>query len=242
MQAVARWGNFFNQELYGPPTNLPWGIAIQCSHRIVQYACPVGSDPNATLGEHFQPLFLYESLSGLLGVLGLMFLARRFGRRLRTGDLLAAFFIWYGIVRFSLETLRADNWTFFGVPMAQIFSTIFILVGILIIVVRRLRGAPTFLVADAAEMVAAMEEVGVPGEGGDAATAADLAADAAADVTAAEVVAAQAAGDDESAEDAPDEPEDDLTGLLAQRPAEAGAEPSEQPEPPEPPESTPPNA
>ena len=70
MQAVARWGNFFNQELYGPPTNLPWGIAIECSHRIAQYACPAGSDPNATLGEHFQPLFLYESLSGLLGVLG----------------------------------------------------------------------------------------------------------------------------------------------------------------------------
>jgi phosphatidylglycerol:prolipoprotein diacylglycerol transferase len=246
MQAVARWGNFFNQELYGPPTNLPWGIAIQCSHRIVQYACPVGSDPNATLGEHFQPLFLYESLSGLLGVLGLMFLARRFGRRLRTGDLLAVFFIWYGIVRFSLETLRADNWTFFGVPMAQIFSTIFILVGILIIVVRRLRGAPTFLVADAAEMVAAMEEVGVPGEGGDAGTAADRAADAAATVTATEVVAAEPAGDDEpedapdEPEDAPDEPEDDLTGLLAPRPAEAEAQ-AEPSEPSEPPETTPPN-
>ncbi|HEX7473824.1 MAG TPA: prolipoprotein diacylglyceryl transferase, partial [Candidatus Limnocylindrales bacterium] len=157
MQAVARWGNFFNQELYGPPTNLPWGIAIQCSHRIVQYACPAGSDPAATLGEHFQPLFLYESLSGLLGVLGLMFLARRFSGRLRTGDLLAVFFIWYGIVRFSLETLRADNWTFFGVPMAQIFSTLFILLGVLIILVRHLRHVPTLDAADAATALAAMD-------------------------------------------------------------------------------------
>jgi phosphatidylglycerol:prolipoprotein diacylglycerol transferase len=153
MQAVARWGNFFNQELYGPPTNQPWGIAIQCSHRIVQYACPAGSDPAATLGEHFQPLFLYESVSGFLGVLALMFLARRFGRRLRTGDLLAVFFIWYGVVRFGLETLRADNWTFFGVPMAQIFSTIFILIGIAILFVRHVRGAPKLVAVDAAAMV-----------------------------------------------------------------------------------------
>ena len=226
MQAVARWGNFFNQELYGPPTNLPWGIAIQCSHRIVQYACPAGSDPNATLGQHFQPLFLYESLSGLVGVLALMFLARRLPRRLRTGDLLAVFFIWYGIVRFGLETLRADNWTFFGVPMAQIFSTIFIVIGILILIVRRLRGAPTFLVADSAAMVAALEPVGVPGEGGeDADASADLAADAAAAEAASEAAGGDGAGDaddagDDEAED--DAAEDDLTSLLAPK-AEAPA-------------------
>ena len=39
MQAIARWGNFFNQELYGPPTNLPWGISIECVHRIAAYPC-----------------------------------------------------------------------------------------------------------------------------------------------------------------------------------------------------------
>jgi phosphatidylglycerol---prolipoprotein diacylglyceryl transferase len=52
MQAIARWGNFFNQELYGAPTNLPWGIAIQCMYRTQGYACPPGSDPAATLGQH----------------------------------------------------------------------------------------------------------------------------------------------------------------------------------------------
>jgi phosphatidylglycerol---prolipoprotein diacylglyceryl transferase len=157
MQAIARWGNFFNQELYGPPTNLPWGIAIQCSHRIVQYACPAGSDPTATLGQHFHPLFLYESVSGFLGLLVLLFLARRYGRRLRTGDLLAVFFIWYGVVRFALETLRADNWTFYGIPMAQIFSTISIVLGLAIILVRRLRRAPTLDAADAADLAEALE-------------------------------------------------------------------------------------
>ena len=97
MQAIGRLGNFFNQELYGPPTNLPWGIAIQCKHRVAQYACPAGSDPNATLGQHFQPLFLYEAVSAVIGLLFLLWLGRRFSDRLRAGDLLLIFFIWYGV-------------------------------------------------------------------------------------------------------------------------------------------------
>jgi prolipoprotein diacylglyceryltransferase len=56
MQAVARWGNFFNQELYGPPTTLPWGIPIDCAHRVAAYACPPGSDPSAVLAERFIPV------------------------------------------------------------------------------------------------------------------------------------------------------------------------------------------
>jgi phosphatidylglycerol:prolipoprotein diacylglycerol transferase len=136
MQAVARWGNFFNQELYGPPTTLPWGIAIQCAHRIEAYACPPGSDPAATLGQHFQPLFLYESLSGLLGAAVLIWIGFRFRNRLRPGDLALTFFIWYGVVRFVLETLRNDNWTFFGVPTAQIVSLLFIVPALAILLWR----------------------------------------------------------------------------------------------------------
>ena len=139
MQAIARWGNFFNQELYGAPTDLPWGIAIQCQYRTQGYACPLGSDPAATLGQHFQPMFLYESLSGALGALVLIWLARRFAARLRAGDLLLVFFVWYASVRFVVETLKADNWTFFGVPMAMLISAAVIVaaVGVLI---RRHRG------------------------------------------------------------------------------------------------------
>jgi len=125
MQAVGRWGNFFNQELYGPPTSLPWGIAIDCAHRIEAYAC--SAFPVATT--HFQPLFLYESLSGLLGVAVLVALSRseRARRFLRPGDLLVVLFIWYSIVRFLLEFLRTDNWRLGDMPTAQIFSILFIL-------------------------------------------------------------------------------------------------------------------
>jgi phosphatidylglycerol---prolipoprotein diacylglyceryl transferase len=141
MQAIARWGNFFNQELYGSPTDLPWGVAIQCQYRTQGYACPPGSDPAATLGQHFQPLFLYESVSGLLGALVLLWLARRFGPRLRPGDLLLTFFVWYGSVRFVLESFKSNNWTFFGVPTAQVIAAITVL-GATTILILRHRGHP----------------------------------------------------------------------------------------------------
>ena len=141
MQAIARWGNFFNQELYGSPTNLPWGIAIQCQYRTKGYPCPPGSDPTATLGQHFQPMFLYESISGLIGLLVLIWLARRFAARLRPGDLLLVFFIWYGTVRFGVESLKADNWTFFGVPVAQIIAAITVVGAGVILITRHSRGS-----------------------------------------------------------------------------------------------------
>ena len=150
MQAIARWGNFFNQELYGAPTNLPWGIAIQCQYRTQGYPCPPGSDPLATLGQHFQPMFLYESLSGLLGAIVLIWLARTLVHRLRPGDLLLVFFIWYGSARFAVESLKADNWVFFGVPMAQIISVIAVLGAAAILLMRHRRqpNQPEAVVAD----------------------------------------------------------------------------------------------
>jgi len=134
MQAIGRWGNFFNQELYGPPTSLPWGIAIDCAHRILVYPCE--SFPEATTG--FQPLFLYESISGLVGLAALLWLGRRHRARFRPGDFLLIFFMWYGVVRFGLEFLRLENWTIGGIATAQIFSTVFALGALVIFVGRRL--------------------------------------------------------------------------------------------------------
>ncbi|MFL5779524.1 MAG: prolipoprotein diacylglyceryl transferase [Chloroflexota bacterium] len=122
MQAIARWGNFFNQELYGSPTTLPWGIPIQCANRIADFPC--ATFPFETT--RFHPLFLYESLSGALGCIFLVWLGYHARERLRPGDLLLVFFAWYGVVRFALETLRHDNWTFFGIPTAQVVSLVFV--------------------------------------------------------------------------------------------------------------------
>jgi phosphatidylglycerol---prolipoprotein diacylglyceryl transferase len=144
MQAIGRLGNFFNQELYGPPTSLPWGIRIDCLHRIPQYACGTAFPE----GTHFQPLFLYESLSGLIGFLVLTWLARRSRSRLVPGDLLLIFFIWYGLTRFALESLRSGNWTFFGIPTAQIVTLGFILFGVVGLIYRHGPGRPDALAVD----------------------------------------------------------------------------------------------
>jgi phosphatidylglycerol:prolipoprotein diacylglycerol transferase len=141
MQAIGRWGNFFNQELYGPPTDLPWGIPIDCDHRVVPYLCPpAGTTPvDAT----FQPLFLYESISGLLGALFLIWLGRRFTHRTRPGDLFLIFFIWYGTVRFALETLRVGNWTVQEIPVASIVSVALVGGAAVLLVARHLRPGQT---------------------------------------------------------------------------------------------------
>jgi phosphatidylglycerol:prolipoprotein diacylglycerol transferase len=164
MQAIGRWGNFFNQELYGPPTTLPWGIAIDCAHRVLQYPCD--TFPMATT--HFHPLFLYESISGLVGAATLIWLSRRRPGWLRTGDLMPIFFIWYGVVRFLIEFLRLGRWTLEGVPTAQLFSILFIVGSIVVLAYRHRRIEPADDDDDAA-----MSDVGERPTDGDAMEAAE---------------------------------------------------------------------
>jgi phosphatidylglycerol---prolipoprotein diacylglyceryl transferase len=140
MQAIGRWGNYFNQELFGPPTTFPWGIPIACANRL-QDVYPCAILPEATT--RFHPLFLYESISGLIGAAVLIWLGFRLRDRLRPGDLFIIFLIWYGATRLVLETLRQDNWTFFGVPVAQIISLAVILVGVGGLLYRHRRGHPS---------------------------------------------------------------------------------------------------
>jgi phosphatidylglycerol:prolipoprotein diacylglycerol transferase len=86
-------------------------------------------------------MFLYESLSGLIGAIVLIWIARRFAGRLRTGDLLLVFFVWYGAVRFVVESLKANNWRIFGVPTAQIVAAITVLGAAAILVARHARSS-----------------------------------------------------------------------------------------------------
>ncbi len=138
MQAAGRLGNFFNQELYGPPTQLPWGLAIDCLHRVIEYPCT--TFPLETT--HFQPLFLYESLSGLVGAATLVWLSSRPRPWLRVGDLAALMLIWIGGVRFLVEFLRIGNWRLGDIPTAQLFGAAFVLIGIGILWLRRRQNAP----------------------------------------------------------------------------------------------------
>ncbi|MFI7482731.1 prolipoprotein diacylglyceryl transferase [Kocuria sp. M1R5S2] len=98
-QAIGRWGNWFNQELFGRPTTLPWGLEIDPGNPNFP-----GGLPADTL---FHPTFLYESLWNLLGVVLLIWLDRRF--RLDGGRLFAVYLVHYGIGRMLIELfLRID--------------------------------------------------------------------------------------------------------------------------------------
>jgi len=101
-QAIGRWGNFINQELYGPPTELPWGILIDPANRIAEYR----GLPAAT---RFHPTFLYESLWLFAGFILLVFLNRRFREQWKPGTLFALFLIWWGAGRTWIELFRPDQ-------------------------------------------------------------------------------------------------------------------------------------
>jgi prolipoprotein diacylglyceryl transferase len=95
-QAIGRWGNWWNQELFGKPTSLPWGLQIDRVNR------PAGYERFST----FQPTFLYESLLALVGVGLLLLLERRF--RFRAPALFSLYVAYYALVRFCMELIRID--------------------------------------------------------------------------------------------------------------------------------------
>ncbi len=108
-QAIGRWGNYVNQELYGPPTDLPWGIYISPQNRL----------PGYEAFERFHPLFLYESLWNLANFIFLWWLWRRLGKRLHKGDLFLVYLVAYPLGRFMLEFLRLDYVPMLGINFNQ---------------------------------------------------------------------------------------------------------------------------
>jgi phosphatidylglycerol:prolipoprotein diacylglycerol transferase len=138
-QAIGRLGNFINQELYGPPTTLPWGLHIDAAHRLAPYD-NIQLYPDST---RFQPLFLYELLWDGIGFALLLWISRRFAKQLRTGDLFLLYLIWVPLGRFFLEFLRTDSWFFPGTPFNPLHIIIAaIVITASVIFVRRDRSQP----------------------------------------------------------------------------------------------------
>ncbi|KQR55004.1 prolipoprotein diacylglyceryl transferase [Leifsonia sp. Leaf336] len=130
-QAIGRLGNYFNQELFGLPTNLPWGLQIDAGNK----AIPVGL-PDNTL---FQPLFLYEIIWNVIGVVVILFLERKF--RLQWGKTLAVYLIWYGLGRSYLESIRIDpsEFSLLGIPSNVWAAFLAVVLGIVIFIVQSRR-------------------------------------------------------------------------------------------------------
>jgi phosphatidylglycerol---prolipoprotein diacylglyceryl transferase len=138
-QAIGRWGNFVNQELYGPPTDLPWGITIDAPHRYGAFTDLSKYPLDVT---RFHPLFLYESVINTIGFIFLALVSRKW-RWLKEGDVILLYMLWYGANRIIVESLRPDAWTLAGgLPTAQLISIGMVVVAIGALVVRHLlRGA-----------------------------------------------------------------------------------------------------
>jgi phosphatidylglycerol:prolipoprotein diacylglycerol transferase len=133
-QAIGRWGNFFNEEAFGRPTNLPWKLYISETHRPPEYRDV----------EYFHPTFLYESLWDL-GVFALLVLVlrRRFERA--PGALFLAYLALYSVGRFWIEGLRTDSLMFGSIRVAQAVSLLALalaVVGVPILLRRSRAPAP----------------------------------------------------------------------------------------------------
>ena len=131
-QTIGRFGNYFNQELFGRPTDLPWGIPIEILKRPHRY---IGS-------EHFHPTFLYESLGNLLVFAVLMFLLFHFLKRGKKNYeyIIVSYLVMYSILRFLVEFIRIDITPYlFGLRFPQVMSLLIIIVCIAFIVFKQIK-------------------------------------------------------------------------------------------------------
>ncbi len=122
-QAIGRWGNFFNSEAFGGPTNLPWKLFIPPPNRPIQYITT----------DFFHPTFLYESLWNLAVLsllLSLFFWGLKHPEKLKTGTLTLIYFIAYSLGRFWIEGLRTDSLMLGPLRIAQVVSLVCIALGI----------------------------------------------------------------------------------------------------------------
>ena len=123
-QGIGRWGNFMNQEAYGAPTDLPWGMVSENTHMQAVHPC-----------------FLYESLWCLLGFVLIHFLSKKFQKY--SGQVFYFYLVWYGFERMIVEGLRTDSlylpFEIFGMPIrvSQVLSALILIFGIVMLIINR---------------------------------------------------------------------------------------------------------
>ncbi len=133
-QGIGRWGNFINQELYGPPTSQPWGILIEPRFRLPQFA-DLTQFPVDT---RFHPTFLYESLWLLAGFGLLLWLNYRYRALWKPGTLFGLFLVWWGIGRTWVEFFRPDQVTIGGsiITYSMVMALGLAIAGVLVLLER----------------------------------------------------------------------------------------------------------
>ena len=128
-QAIGRWGNFVNQEVYGHEVSRQFLENLMLPEFIINQMYINGA--------YYQPTFLYESLWNLLGVALLLYLRKL---NLRQGEIFMTYVIWYSVGRFIIEYMRTDQLLFLGIPTAMILSAALIIGALVLLFYRRQSG------------------------------------------------------------------------------------------------------
>lgn len=126
-QAIGRWGNFFNSEAFGSPTNLPWKLYIAPQYRPIPYQDYT----------YFHPAFLYESILDFL-IFVIIFLFIKNGKIKKEGNLTLIYLILYSVVRIIVESIRLDSVVYvFGLPVAIFVSAGIIILSTILLLIKR---------------------------------------------------------------------------------------------------------
>ena len=118
-QAIGRWGNFFNSEAFGYPTELPWKLYIAPQYRPIPF----------TENEYFHPTFLYESILDLI-LCGVLLVIAKNGWNKKDGNIALLYLILYSLIRIFVEHFRIDSVMYIhGFPVAMVVSVAIIFVA-----------------------------------------------------------------------------------------------------------------
>lgn len=156
-QAIGRLGNWFNQELYGKPTTLPWGLELNDAEAIGKNEVCYNGQPCPT-GTLFHPTFLYEMLWNLFGAAMIVIIGHRLANRLRAGQQFAMYMMWYGLGRTWIESLRINYSTEILGIRTNIWTAILVcLAGAVLFAVLHRYGRPTPELAERLRTVTSAE-------------------------------------------------------------------------------------
>ena len=133
-QAIGRIANFINQELYGPPTTLPWGIPISAEHRLPMF--PIDLYPVATT--RFHPTFAYEILWNVGAAILLLWLSRRYKDQIKQGTIFAGWLVLAGLGRFWIEFFRPDQLKIggLGLSYSALIAALMAITGVIMLLAR----------------------------------------------------------------------------------------------------------
>ena len=158
-QAVGRLGNWFNQELYGAPTTLPWGLKLNMEGTAVGHSEQCYDGATCPSGTLFHPTFLYEMIWNLIGAAIIVYIGSKAMKKLKAGSLFAVYIMWYTLGRTWIESLRIDYaHEFLGVRInVWVSMAVFVLGAVSFIVVQQM-GKDTDLLAEKLRTVTEIEQ------------------------------------------------------------------------------------